>query len=160
MNIRLSLLAFLAIALLTCSCQKVDDGIQAPIDKKKIEKEVLRFREEYKTARKKGVATTALNFYPRNEKVLHIRDGKLSWLSYQEKTEEYQRTKYASIEDVEGPFIKVAGCRCCVWISGRTRYVTDDGEEEEESWIDTYEDTDGGWRQTALSNSVDNPRKP
>lgn len=160
MKIKLLLLVIPALIFWSFSCQKPKNDNPKPIDNKKIEKQFLQFREDYKKARKEGDIAAALKFYPQNEEVLHVRNGQIVWLSYREKTAEYQRTKYASIEDIEGPFVKVTECGCCVWISAKTRYFSEDGEEEEESWIDTYEETDGGWRQTASSNSVDNPRRP
>ena len=159
MKIKFPFLAIFVIVFYILSCETSRNTSKTEVDKTEIKNEFLRIWKEYKEARIAGDITAALKFYPKNEKVLHVREGKIYWISYRDIVEEYRKKKFIKIADIEGPFIKVAGCGCCVWISGKTRYTTDE-EEEVQSWIDTYETTeDGGWQQTASSNSVENPRQ-
>ena len=105
MKIRLILLGMLLAAMWITGCDYLQERAPAKRDKQKIEKDFRQFYEELKTARQKGDSETALRFFPRDEKVLHIRNGEFLWLSYADKREEYQKETYATVTDVEGPYI-------------------------------------------------------
>lgn len=136
-------------------------GCRNEVDEKKVEAKFTKLWEEYKQARLKGDVEAAMMFHPPGHQVLLAANGDLQWISYEEAKKNMKR-RYAKIEDLVPPIVKVSSCGYCVIMAGRTRFVTaatDSTEEEteEEAWISTFEQDDGNWQQIASSNGVENP---